>query len=52
MKQLEKKKSKLENEITNNQKLLQDKLADIVKLDKAMENLKAIKLENNFVINI
>jgi hypothetical protein len=49
---LEKKKSKLEDEITNNQNLLKDKLSEIVKLNKIIENLNELKKENNLVINI
>jgi hypothetical protein len=52
LKLLEKKKSKLEDEITNNQNLLKDKLSEIVKLNKIIENLNELKKENNFVINI
>jgi hypothetical protein len=52
LKLLEKNKSKLEDEITNNQNLLKDKLSEIVKLNKIIENLNELKKENNLVINI
>jgi predicted RNase H-like nuclease (RuvC/YqgF family) len=52
LKVIDNKIKKLEDEITNNQKLLQDKLSEIIKLNKTMENLNDIKKEVNFTIDI